>query len=139
MTPHRRIAAVIVGLIVAAAFVEGAEAIVHRMHPFPPGIDEHNMAAIKKFVATLPMSALLLVLAGWLLATIVGTFTTAKIARSRVPAYVLGALLLCAGIANSVMIPQPLWFSIASFVIYIGGTWAGGRWGAAGASTIRAA
>jgi hypothetical protein len=28
------------------------------------------------------------------------------------------------------MIPQPVWFSIASFVIYIGATWVGARAGA---------
>jgi hypothetical protein len=121
----RRIGAVIAGLIVAAVLVEGAEAIVHSMHPFPPGVDQHDMAQIKKFVSTLPADALVLVLAGWLLATIAGTFTAAKIAGTRVPGYVLGAILLAAGIANSIIIPQPLWFSIVSFVIYIGGTFAG--------------
>jgi hypothetical protein len=121
----RRIGAVIAGLIVAVVLVEGAEAIVHLKHPFPPGMDHHDMAQIKKFVSTLPADALVLVLAGWLLGTIAGTFTAAKIAGTRVPGYVLGAIFLAGGIANSIIIPQPLWFSIVSFVIYIGGTFAG--------------
>ena len=125
MKALRRIGAVIVGLIVAAVLVEGAEAIVHSMHPFPPGMDQHDMAQIKKFVSTLPTDALVIVLAGWLLGTIAGTFTAVKIAGTRVPGYVLGAILLAAGIANAIIIPQPLWFSIVSFVIYIGGTFAG--------------
>jgi hypothetical protein len=121
----RRVGAVIAGLIVAVVLVEGAEAIVHLKNPFPPAMDHHDMAQIKKFVSTLPADALLLVLAGWLLGTIAGTFTAAKIAGTRVPGYVLGAILLAGGIANSIIIPQPLWFSIVSFVIYIGGTFAG--------------
>jgi hypothetical protein len=121
----RNIGAVIAGIIVAVLFVEGAEAIVHAMNPFPPGMDQHDMMAIKKFVSTLPLSAFLLVLAGWLLATVVGTFTAAKISGRALSGYILGALLLCAGIANSIIIPQPMWFSIVSFVIYIGGAMLG--------------
>jgi hypothetical protein len=125
----RAVGGVIAGMIVAALLVQGAEAIVHVMHPFPAGMNEHDMAAIKKFVSTLPLSALMLVLIGWLLATIAGTFTATKIARTAVAGIVTGALLLCAGIANAIVIPQPLWFSIVSFVIYIGGTWVGVRMG----------
>ena len=89
----------------------------------------HDMNQVKAFVATLPMSALLVVLAGWLIATFVATWLAAKIAQSPIAGYVVGALLLCAGIANAFMIPQPVWFSIASFVIYIGATWVGARAG----------
>jgi len=123
----RRIGAVIAGMIVAALLVEGAEAIVHVMHPFPAGMNEHDFSQVKKFVSTLPIDALLLVLGGWLLATIIGTFTATKIGATRVTGYIVGALLLCAGIANAFIIPQPVWFSIASFVIYIGGTVMGTR------------
>jgi len=126
----RRIGAVIVGLIIAAALVEGAEAIVHVMHPFPPGMNEHDFAQVKKYVAALPIDALLLVLAGWLLGTIAGTFTAAKIATTRTPAYILGAILFCLGIVNATIIPQPLWFTIASLVVYVGGTVVGARLGA---------
>jgi len=126
----RSVGAVIVGLIVAVAFVQGAEAIVHAMNPFPPGMNQRDFNEIKKFVSTLPLSALLLVMTGWLLATVVGTFVAAKIAGSRPAGYITGGILLCAGIANAIIIPQPPWFSAASFVVYVGGTVVGTRWGA---------
>jgi hypothetical protein len=125
----RRVGAVIVGLIVAFLLVAGAESISHILHPPPPGTDMHDMNQVKAFVATLPMSALLVVLAGWLIATFVATLLAAKIAQSPIAGYVVGALLLCAGIVNAFMIPQPVWFSIASFAIYIGATWVGARAG----------
>ena len=53
-----------------------------------------------------------------------------------VPGYIVGALLLCAGIANAFLIPQPIWFSIASIVIYISATWVGARAGAAAAGGV---
>jgi uncharacterized protein YqfA (UPF0365 family) len=44
-------------------------------------------------------------------------------------AYVVGALLLIAGIVNSIVIPQQVWFSAVSFVIYVGGPLLGARLG----------
>ncbi|MGH9423915.1 MAG: hypothetical protein ACRD3J_28320 [Thermoanaerobaculia bacterium] len=127
----RGIGAVIAGLIVSFLIVFGAEAISHKIYPPPPGMSMKDMDQVKAFVATLPLSVLLIVLAGHLIGTFAGTWTAAKIARSAIAPYVLGALLLCAGIANAVMIPQPVWCSIATFVIYIGATWAGARAGVA--------
>lgn len=125
----RPIGAVIAGLIVAFLLVFGAEGIAHKVYPPPAGMNMQDMAQVKAFVATLPLSALLIVLAGWLIATFVGTWLAAKIAQNAIPAFILGALLLAAGIANAFMIPQPVWFSIASFVIYIGATMVGARVG----------
>ncbi|HEX9459860.1 MAG TPA: hypothetical protein VGA84_11975 [Thermoanaerobaculia bacterium] len=130
----RGIGAVIVGMIVAFLLVFGAEAISHQIYPPPPGMSMQDMAKVKAFVATLPMSVLLIVLAGHLIATFVATWTAAKIARGPIAAFVVGALLLAAGIVNAFMIPQPVWFSIASFVIYIGATLVGARAGMARAA-----
>ena len=121
----RAVLGVIVGFVVAAVSVQVAEMISHRLYPFPPGTDMHDMEAIKNFVSTLPLTALLLVLGGWLFGTLIGTFVAAKIGRSRVPAYILGVILLCAGIGNSFVIPQPVWFTLASVVIFVAGTFAG--------------
>ncbi|HYS54550.1 MAG TPA: hypothetical protein VER58_12400 [Thermoanaerobaculia bacterium] len=125
----RRIGATILGIIVAALIVQCAELIVHFLYPPPPGYNMRNMDEVKKFVAALPALAMVVVLIGWLIGTLAGTFLGAKIGRSRVPAYIIGALLFLGGIANATMIPQPVWFSVASFVIYIGGTIAGAMLG----------
>jgi hypothetical protein len=130
MTILRRIGAVIAGMIVAFAIVAGAEGIAHQIFPPPPGTNMQDMAQVKAFVATLPPSVMLIVLTGWLIATFVATWLAARIAGTPIPGYIVGALLLCAGIANAFIIPQPVWFSIASFVIYIGATWVGARAGA---------
>lgn len=123
----RKIGGVLGGLALAFIVVQAVETIVHVMYPPPPGTDMRNVAAVKAFVATLPLTAFLLVLFGWLVGTFAGTSAAAKIGRSSVPAYIVGALLLCAGIANAMMIPQPLWFSIASIAIYIVMTFAGAQ------------
>ena len=121
----RRIGAAILGLIVAVLIVQAAELIVHQLYPPPPGYNMRDMNDVKKFVATLPALAMVLVLAGWLVGTVAGTFLAARVGRSAVPAYVVGGLLLIAGIANAIIIPQPVWFSAVSFVIYIAMTFVG--------------
>jgi len=118
----RRIGATVLGIIVAVVIVQCAELIVHFMFPPPPGYNMRNMDDVKKFVATLPTLAMVIVLIGWLIGTIAGAFVAAKIGRSRVPAYVLGAFLFLGGVANATMIPQPMWFTAASFIAYVGGS-----------------
>ena len=113
----RRIGAVLLGLVIAVAIVQMAELGVHQVYPPPAHMKDMN--AVKAYVASMPMPPMLLVLAGWLIGTLLGTWTTAKVGRSAIPAYILGAVLLCGGIANAFIVPQPIWFSIASFVIFI--------------------
>jgi hypothetical protein len=121
----RRIGAVLLGLVIAVAIVQIAELGVHAMHPPPPGTDMHDMKQVKAYVASLPVTPMLLVLGGWLVGTLLGTWIAAKVGRIAVPAYIVGAVLLCGGIVNAFIIPQPVWFSIASFVVYIAATFAG--------------
>ena len=123
----RHAGGVIAGFIVTFVIVQIAEMGVHAMHPFPAGMNTRDMTAVKAFVATLPVSAFLIVLAGWFIGTAAGVFTAAKIARSRVTAWVLGALIICLGIVNSVIIPQPVWFTAASLVLYVVATMIGAR------------
>jgi hypothetical protein len=129
MSILRSIGAVIAGLIVAFLLVFASEGISHKVFPPPPGMNDRDMVQIKAFVATLPLSALLIVLTGWLIATFAAAWVATKIARGPIAGFIAGALLLAVGIANAFIIPQPLWFSIASFVIYISATVAGVRIG----------
>ncbi len=123
----RRISGVIAGLVIAFAIVMAAEAIPHQLYPPAPGTNMNDFTQVKAYVSRLPVTALVIVLLGWLAATVAGTSVAAGIGRSRVPAYVTGALLMAGGVCNAFVIPQPVWFSAVSFVIYIAGTMIGGR------------
>ena len=126
----RRIGGVFAGIIILVVVVQLAELGVHAMHPFPPGANQKDFEQIKKFVASLPVSALLLVLAGHLVGTLLGCVAAARIGRSRMPAYVVAGIAFAFGVVNAVIIPQPVWFSAASFAIdFVSGV-AGARMGA---------
>lgn len=115
----RRIGAVLLGNVIAVAIVQIAELGVHAISPPPPGMSMRNMETIKAHVAALPTSALLLVLAGWLIGTFLGAWTAAKVGRTPITAYVVGAILFVLGAYNAIVFPQPIWYSIVLSVIYI--------------------
>lgn len=125
----RRIGGVIVGIVAWIVIVQVGELVVHKLYPPPPGYNMRNMEEAKRYVATLPTPAMVVVLAGQLLGTVVGAFAAAKIGRSRLPAYVVGALLLVAGVVSTFFIPQPLWFVVLELAGYIGATIAGAMLG----------
>ena len=135
----RRIGGVVAGLAIAMAFIMGSELITHVMYPPPAGMDMMNLEQVKPYLATLPAAAFAIVLGGHLLGTLLGTATTAGIAKDRRPAYVLGVFLFAGGIYNAIKIPQPAWFSIGSFAVYMIATLIGARIGARRRSVVEAA
>jgi hypothetical protein len=119
----------VVGVVAWFAIVQVGEFVVHQLYPPPAGYNKQNMEEARRYVATLPATAMVVVLVGQLVGTLVGTFAAAKIGRSRVPAYVIGALLLVAGVVSTFVIPQPLWFVVLELAGYIGATIAGAMLG----------
>jgi uncharacterized protein YacL len=65
-----------------------------------------------------------------------GTFAACKIGTAKpiVFAGVVGGLMLIATVANLIMIPHPLWFSILGVVGVIVAAWLGMKFGASTAS-----
>jgi hypothetical protein len=121
----RRIGAVIAGLIGAWIPVGVAESVTHKLYPPAASVDMHDFAQVKLYVASLPTTAYVLVLLGWALGTVIGTYVATRIGLTNVTGYIVGAILLAAGLYNAYAIPQPLWFSAVSFVIFIGMTFVG--------------
>ena len=59
-----------------------------------------------------------------------GAFVAALLApnRSLVPPMVVGALFLAGGIANVIMLPSPMWFTLVDlFLAYLPTAWLGSR------------
>ena len=94
-------------------------------------------ASVAAFVATLPASALLLVLSGWVLGALVGGYVAARIARKPRPALVVGIVIEIGVIANAVMIPHPLWMTIAGVLLPVPAAWLGARLATRRASVAR--
>jgi len=125
----RRIAAVVVGIIVASCNVFLIERLGHRLYPPPTGLDFSQADVVANYMSSLPAGAFVVVLGGFAMATLIGGFVCAAIARRRPFLYagIIGALMLAATLAELMMVPHPLWFSITAIVLIIAATVLAGR------------
>ena len=128
----RSLAAVVAGFIAASIVMLIVESINGRilypdMGKAAEGLTDRD--AIRAVMASAPVGALLVVIAGWILGGVAGGWVIARLATQATAGHglVLGALLTLAGIANNLMIPPPLWFWIASLVVLMPATYAGAR------------
>lgn len=110
----RKISATVVGILVAFSCVLLVETIGHTI--WPVGLDVGK----KIDLATLPMGALISVLAGWVVAVFVGVIVTAAIIKGQSPwpPRITAVLFLAACGFNLAAIAHPAWF-LASAAIAI--------------------
>jgi hypothetical protein len=133
-TVLRSILAVVAGFVVASVVMMAVETVNGRvLHPQLGRIAEGmtDREAIRSLLASAPIGAFLVVMAGWAIGSLAGGWLAARVAR-RAPvghALVLGALLTLGGIANNLMVPPPLWFWITSLLVLLPAAYAGGRLG----------
>lgn len=127
----RKIFAVVLGVIAAVVLIIAIEALGHSLYPLPEGLDITDTDAMKAYVMTLPIAALLIVMASWIVATLVGGLLACFIARETplIYAAIIGGLVLLGTIINLMSLPHPLWFSITSVLAIIATIFVTGRIG----------
>ena len=128
----RSIAAVVAGFVAASIVMMIIETINGRvLYPelakAAEGMTDRD--AVRALMATAPVGAFLVVIAGWILGGVAGGWVTARLAARATAGHglVLGAVLTLAGIANNLMVPPPLWFWIVSLVVLMPAASAGAR------------
>ena len=128
----RSIAAVLAGFIAASLVMMLIETLNGRfLHPGLAKAAEgiRDREALRALLATAPVSAFLVVIAGWILGGVAGGWLAARLAARAAAGHglVLGALLLLSGVANYLMVPPPLWFWIASLAVLLPAAYLGAR------------
>lgn len=125
----RSIVVVLAGLVASIVVVAVTDAIVSSLYPLPPGTDATNREALRQAAAALPVAAFLILLAGWSLAALAGSFVGARWAGRAPVAHgsVVALILLAATIANLVAIPHPVWMWPAALIFIPLAAWAGVR------------
>lgn len=108
-------------LIAGGLVVWGLEKLSHQVYPPPSDFDSSNLESLKKVVQNAPAGSLALVLLAHAFGAMVSGWIIGKFAASshRLLALALGLLLTVAGVANLIMIPHPVWFSISDACIYL--------------------
>ena len=128
----RSVAAVVAGFVAASVVMMAVEWT--NGHVLYPGLGKSaegvtDPEKVRALMASAPVGALLVVICGWALGSLVGGRVAAWIAARAMTAHglVVGVLLTLAGIANNLMIPPPLWFWVASLAVMIPAAWVGAR------------
>lgn len=125
----RRVLAVFAGLCASVAVILVVEGVSTALHRPPPGLDFTDPDQMRAFVASLPLSAFLLVLTAWVAGTFVGATVAIRIARERPLTYacVIGCVIGVATVLNLTSLPHPAWMPYAAAAGIPLATWAAVR------------
>lgn len=123
----RALFAVLAGILAGGLVIMLVEML--SPHTPPVGMNINDPAKMSEWIATLPMSAFALLLLAYLLGSAVGGWVANQVAAKSHyrPALLVGFGLFVAGVMNLIAIPHPMWFAVASSIIYFVGAWIGGR------------
>ena len=129
----RNIIAGFAGIIIAGLLVWLVEMLGHAVYPPPTDLNFADADAMRAYVDTVPVGALLFVGAAWFVGTLGGTLAACKLGgfKPAIYALVVGGLMLVATAANLIMIPHPLWFSVLGVIGIVAAAWLGMTLGSA--------
>ncbi|MDV6234499.1 hypothetical protein CH379_002520 [Leptospira ellisii] len=110
----RNILAFLAGAVLGSAVNMVIVTVSGHIIPPPNGADVTTMEGLKASLHLFEPKHFLFPFLAHALGTFAGAFTTAKIAARRrlFLASGIGVLFLVGGIANTILLPSPLWFSV---------------------------
>ena len=120
----RNILSVVVGLATAIITFLIAETINGNLHPAPTTLDYKNTIAVRAFYENQPISIWLLVLAGWVIGSLLCGFLIKLISKSdnkKLP-IIAGCILTLSAVANFFSLPHPTWFIVVGLLVFIPST-----------------
>lgn len=114
----RNVFAVLVGLVVGSSVNMGIIMISGLVIPPPEGVDNTTVEGLKAGIHLFQPKHFLMPFLAHALGTFVGALLAALIAANRkiLFAFVIGIFFLAGGVANVLMLPSPLWFTIVDLV-----------------------
>src|SRR5437868_6742578 len=120
----RKILAVVLALITAWAIFLIVEMIMTQLWKTPNSMEYMGLDEIVAYFVSLPHTAYATVLLGYVIGAFCGGFIVTKMSRRESPGLalpiIIGVILTLGAISNFVMIPgQPMWFIVASIVVFL--------------------
>ncbi len=116
----RKIAAVVVGILLTSLVVGLVQQLGHYLYPLPAGTDPNDPEAIKKYVENAPFLAVFFVIISYAAGAFTASFVATKIANDgkKIYALFIGVLFLLTSIYMMVTIPSPIWFWILGIAVW---------------------
>lgn len=126
----RNIFAVIAGIIVGSAVNMGIILLSGSIIAPPDGVDLSSTESLKDSIHLFAPRHFIMPFLAHALGTFTGSVLAALIAANRkiIFALVIGGFFLIGGVANILMLPAPIWFTIIDLTLaYLPMAWLGGR------------
>jgi len=117
----RNVLAVFAALFVGCGLILAVQSLNMIFFPFPDDVDIQNREEFAAYVESLPIAALYVVLASYVIGSFCSAWTAAKLGKSHqlVLGLFMGAFYQAAGIWTFATIPTPMWMWIAGFFVVI--------------------
>ncbi|KQY96467.1 hypothetical protein [Brevundimonas sp. Root1423] len=131
----RLILSIIVGVVIAFAIVMAGDMLSQSLAAAagPAPADMSDRAAMQAYVAGLPVTVFVTMLATWTVAAFAAAAFAARFGRrGSWPGWVAAGLFLCATAANLIMIPHPTWMAVAGVLLVVAAGWFGAKAGSTG-------
>ena len=115
----RNIISVVIGLATAIITFIIAETINASLHPAPTNLDYKDSNAVKAFYENQPLSMWLLVLAGWIIGSLLCGLLIKIITKNdnRKLPIIAGIILTLSAVANFFSLPHPTWFIVIGLIV----------------------
>jgi len=115
----KNIIAVVTGLITGSAVNMGIIMISGSVNPPPAGADVTTMEGLLEAMHLFEPKHFLMPFLAYALGTFVGAFVAAKIAANHKMKFALsiGCIFLVGGVINVILLPSPVWFSVADLLL----------------------
>jgi hypothetical protein len=107
---------IVAGIIAAGVIAFGFESLGHMIYPPPAGLDLTNPEHLKAMMESVPLGSKIIVVVAWAAASFMGGLIAAWIGRSMLAAIGVGLVLVGFGVWTMVMIPHPVWMTIAGVI-----------------------
>ncbi|RYG50848.1 MAG: hypothetical protein EOO01_09765 [Chitinophagaceae bacterium] len=128
----KNILAVVAGFIIGSLVNMGILMMSSSVIPPPAGVDVTTMEGLKAAMPLFEPKHFLFPFLAHAIGTLAGAYTAAKLAANHKMKFALGigVLFLIGGIANVMMLPSPLWYSVIDIALaYLPMAYLGGKLG----------
>ncbi|MBL7949197.1 MAG: hypothetical protein ACO1G7_06445 [Bacteroidota bacterium] len=127
----RNILAIIAGIAAGSVVNMGIVMISGSVIPPPEGVDATTYEGLKASMHLMEPKHFVFPFLAHAIGTLAGAFLAARLSVSKMrSAFIVGGFFLLGGIANTMMLPSPVWFSITDLVgAYLPMAWLGGKAG----------
>lgn len=126
----RNTLAAMAGAFTGIIIISVVQLLSAHVYPLPEGIDRNDPQAMGEFIRTLPLPAMFIVLAGYLLGVLAAAWVAGRLSLTAPVRQVvmITGFFFVASVMNLTSFPHPLWFWVANLgaVLYAG--WLALRW-----------